>query len=353
MTPAEGKRVRKQVSQYTPPDVAEKAEHVIYQGKGKTLGSIPRVNDRISSSSFKSDDELAVFLYQLVYGRKGKQKERKRDLRKFCGIDPASDTRVTTKLNKTKVKLLKDGCAFFDLQSTGTKDELVGRLKEFIVEPKVLNTNKLGSEKKKAKKAAAKPKKKAKKVKKVKDPNAPKRYMNHFFLYVNEKREQIRRENPDIKPTQVSTKAKEMFESEPESVRNQYYRKALEDKERYEKEMKIYRDSGAEAKFLATVPQSKPKKRKAPKKKAAPKKAKVVESESEDESGSEEEDDDDDEDLNGVSIGDMRKFIKSLLASQPNSSVNSVLQNCESHFGVNLASKKEQIKTIAQNILED
>merc|ERR1712127_812565 len=38
---------------------------------------------------------------------------------------------------------------------------------------------------------------KAKKAKKVKDPNAPKRPMSAYFLFMNEERAKVRKENPD------------------------------------------------------------------------------------------------------------------------------------------------------------
>ena len=40
---------------------------------------------------------------------------------------------------------------------------------------------------------------KSKKAKKIKDPNAPKRPMTAYFLFMGEKRAEVKKSNPDIK----------------------------------------------------------------------------------------------------------------------------------------------------------
>lgn len=56
----------------------------------------------------------------------------------------------------------------------------------------------------KRKAAAGKQEKGAKGKKAKKDPNAPKRPMTPFFMYSQEFREEVRKENPDVKNTDVS-----------------------------------------------------------------------------------------------------------------------------------------------------
>ena len=51
--------------------------------------------------------------------------------------------------------------------------------------------------KKQSSKKKAKPEKKQKKQKKVKDPNAPKRPMSAYFLFMNSVRPEVRKDNPD------------------------------------------------------------------------------------------------------------------------------------------------------------
>jgi hypothetical protein len=60
--------------------------------------------------------------------------------------------------------------------------------------------------------ASAKGKKgRAKKVKKAKDPDAPKKPLTGFMLYAKNTREAVKKENPDIKPTEVMKKIGEMW----------------------------------------------------------------------------------------------------------------------------------------------
>ena len=50
-----------------------------------------------------------------------------------------------------------------------------------------------------------------KRNKKHKDPNAPKRPQSAYFLWLNEHREQIKKENPGISLTDLTKKAGEMW----------------------------------------------------------------------------------------------------------------------------------------------
>lgn len=50
-----------------------------------------------------------------------------------------------------------------------------------------------------------------KKEKKVKDPNAPKRPISAYFAFAADKREQIKKENPGFKVTDISKRTGELW----------------------------------------------------------------------------------------------------------------------------------------------
>lgn len=79
------------------------------------------------------------------------------------------------------------------------------------------------------------------KKKKNKDENAPKRASTAFMLWLNDQREQIKRENPNITVTEIAKKGGEMWrEMKDKSI---WEEKAAKDKERYQAEMKNYKPS--------------------------------------------------------------------------------------------------------------
>lgn len=80
------------------------------------------------------------------------------------------------------------------------------------------------------------------KKKKNKDENAPKRASTAFMLWLNEHRDEIKRENPSLKVTEIAKKGGEMWrELKDKSI---WEEKAAKDKERYTNEMKNYKASG-------------------------------------------------------------------------------------------------------------
>ncbi|XP_013394165.1 FACT complex subunit SSRP1 [Lingula anatina] len=87
------------------------------------------------------------------------------------------------------------------------------------------------------------PRKKRKKEKK--DPNAPKRPQSAYFLWLNEHREQIKRENPGISITEVSKKAGEMWKEVTDKT--EWEQKAAAAKAEYEKAMEAYKAAKADA----------------------------------------------------------------------------------------------------------
>ncbi|XP_065367490.1 FACT complex subunit Ssrp1 [Calliphora vicina] len=125
---------------------------------------------------------------------------------------------------------------------------------------------------KKAKKEKVERKSKSKKSNKKKDVNRPKRATTAFMLWLNDTREQIKKDNPGIKITEIAKKGGEMWRELKD--KSKWDEKAAKDKQRYLDEMKDYKpaadDSDDEEKDNSKS-KSAPKKRKkeSPTKKAA------------------------------------------------------------------------------------
>ena len=109
--------------------------------------------------------------------------------------------------------------------------------------------------KEKHKKKDKKEKKEKKKTKKDKDENKPKRPQTAFFLWFNENRENIKKDNPGLSLTEVAKKAGELWKEVKD--KSKWDQKAVQAKKAYEKEMEEYKASGGA---------DKPKKSSSPKK---------------------------------------------------------------------------------------
>jgi hypothetical protein len=77
-------------------------------------------------------------------------------------------------------------------------------------------------------------------TKKGKDPNKPKRNMSAFFLYSNANRARVKEENEGVKFGQIAQILSREFKQITASERAKWDQKALEDKERYAREMENY-----------------------------------------------------------------------------------------------------------------
>ncbi|XP_063599816.1 FACT complex subunit Ssrp1-like isoform X1 [Penaeus indicus] len=109
-----------------------------------------------------------------------------------------------------------------------------------------------GKKKKKEKKEPKKPKAKTvsekprkKRQKKEKDENKPKRAQSAYFIWLNEHREQIKKENPGISITELSKLAGQKWRELKD--RKEWEEKAAEAKKEYEAAMKEYKASGGGA----------------------------------------------------------------------------------------------------------
>lgn len=77
-------------------------------------------------------------------------------------------------------------------------------------------------------------------LKAEKDENEPKRPMSAFFLFQAEARERIKKENPDIKQTEILKKTGAEWRELDEKKKAVFEKKAETDKARYAKEKEAY-----------------------------------------------------------------------------------------------------------------
>jgi len=123
--------------------------------------------------------------------------------------------------------------------------------------------------KKKAEKKAAKerrksskdPKeKKERKVKKTKLPGQPKRNMSAYFIWMNENREQIKKDHPGLSVTEFGKKAGELWKGLTD--KSEWEQKASEDKKRFDQEMEEWKKSGGAEAIAAAKKAAKSAKKK-------------------------------------------------------------------------------------------
>jgi upstream-binding transcription factor len=85
---------------------------------------------------------------------------------------------------------------------------------------------------------SSKKKKKKKKKKKTRDPNTPRRPWSAFMIFANEKREEVRALNPDLKKNDVGKELGRIWKELPENHKQNFRNRAAEDKKRYLEEKK-------------------------------------------------------------------------------------------------------------------
>ena len=82
---------------------------------------------------------------------------------------------------------------------------------------------------------------KGKKEKKdKKDKDAPKRAISAFFYYQKERRDSLKKEQPNLDNKALISKMSEEWNKMKDSEKTKYNNLAAKDKERYEKEKKLY-----------------------------------------------------------------------------------------------------------------
>lgn len=76
--------------------------------------------------------------------------------------------------------------------------------------------------------------------KKLKDPNAPKKPTSAYIYFCNDKRPVVKKQNPDMKVTEIVSKLGKEWKSISKKESAAYHTKAEKDKQRYMKEMESY-----------------------------------------------------------------------------------------------------------------
>ena len=114
-------------------------------------------------------------------------------------------------------------------------------------------------DKKKEKKAGEPSEKKPKKKKMTKLPGQPKKNQSAYFLWMNENREKIKKDNPGLSMTDMTKKAGEIWREMND--KSKWNEKAEVDKKRYEKEMEKWKAEGGDEALKAAKKQSKKEKR--------------------------------------------------------------------------------------------
>lgn len=99
-----------------------------------------------------------------------------------------------------------------------------------------------------------------------KDPNAPKRPLSSYMLFCQEERENVKKENPDLKAKEILSELGKRWKGLDDDEKKKYQDRFEEDKKRYDQEKAAY---DAQKKEEGSEEESKPKKTRRSKKKKA------------------------------------------------------------------------------------
>ncbi|GBN17024.1 Protein DEK [Araneus ventricosus] len=167
-----GCRARKQVERLEVSFSAPKEKQEFQEGKGQKLGDCPRIDYQIQKSAIEDLKPL----HRILFGRVGAASQVKKSIRKFSGFpfvknSPEFDRKKATTEKLTNA-VLKRICEVLDLERGGTKEDIVMRILDFLLEPKdsgkkVPTKKKAGKEKKKSSEKKPKNNKKLKAKKEV------------------------------------------------------------------------------------------------------------------------------------------------------------------------------------------
>merc|ERR1719474_2113992 len=84
-----------------------------------------------------------------------------------------------------------------------------------------------------------------------KDPNAPKRSLSAYMIFVNDTRPQYVKDNPDLAVTEVLSGLGKLWADVSSSDKDAYAKKAAKLKEKYSKELAKYQKSSNYKKYMA------------------------------------------------------------------------------------------------------
>lgn len=178
------------------------------KGKGLQLSDYPFFLK--SLEKVKGDDDIVKSLHAILFSSAGKKQEAKKNIRQFNGfLDEKSKTeklaKVTENKKKYTVQLLKDIMSLFGLEKTGTRVDIIEKLMDYLMAPKVLKEESpsvgvKGKTVKAAPKAGSKRKAKD-------DGKAPKksRAPTAYILFSVDARAEIKTENPDATFAELSS----------------------------------------------------------------------------------------------------------------------------------------------------
>jgi len=249
LVPTSEKRTTKEPARFTESsEHKEEREIVIPKGKGKKLGDIEHIAAQINKRP-RSDDLLKL-IHGTLLGKVTKKVEVKENLGAFCGVvyedNKKGRINLENKLNTILLKPLRQVNAFFGLSPEGEREDVVGRLADWLEKPKDTGeTFEIPGEKTKRKRSSSRSRSRSsspakKKQKKKKDPNAPKRPTTAFFFYSADHRDALRKKNPKDGVADIAKKLGEKWRKMSKEDKKEYEEKAVKDKQRYEKEMKKY-----------------------------------------------------------------------------------------------------------------
>jgi hypothetical protein len=77
-----------------------------------------------------------------------------------------------------------------------------------------------------------------------KDPNAPKRPLSTFFLFSQDERPKIKKDNPSLSVADIAKLIGERWRSIGDDKKRQYEERARQEKERYDREVAEYKKQG-------------------------------------------------------------------------------------------------------------
>ncbi|XP_077991693.1 protein DEK-like isoform X2 [Glandiceps talaboti] len=241
-----GSRERKKVDRLSLQDNKsaddKKEKFEVKEGRGKKLGEIERIDLQLK----KANSDALKPLHRLLFARAGSTFEIKRNIRKFSGFpftkEDSNYEKKENNLIKYTVSGLKEFCEWLDLEKGGTKEDIIHRILDFLLEPAPSG------------KPMPKPKRKRGEKRKKRTPKDKKEKKNKTTDKTEKKKKTKKKKDEDEK------KSDEIIsESESESE--------SEEEEEEEEEIKKKRQK-VEEKSPKKTPKKTPQKSSTPKKKA-------------------------------------------------------------------------------------
>jgi hypothetical protein len=77
-----------------------------------------------------------------------------------------------------------------------------------------------------------------------KDPNAPKRPLSTFFLFSQDERPKIKKDNPSLSVADIAKLIGERWRAIGDEKKRHYEERARQEKERYDRELAEYKKTG-------------------------------------------------------------------------------------------------------------